>query len=59
MGINGIDKNSIKMNIEELRESLNQICVMQECENMLKKRLILSQKLDQLIVAYMSKEKEN
>lgn len=59
MGINGErDMNGIKRDMEELRQALNEICVMEEGASTLKNRLILSQKLDQLIVAYMNKDKE-
>lgn len=59
MGINNqSDKNGIKRDIEELREALNEICAMEEGNKIWKKRLILSQQLDQLIVAYMNKDKE-
>lgn len=56
-GNNERDKRGIKRDMEELREILNEICDMEAGERMLKKRLILSQKLDQLIVEYMNKEK--
>lgn len=55
---NQSDKNRIKRDMEELREVLNEICAMEEGNKILKKRLILSQQLDQLIVAYMNKDKE-
>ena len=58
MGINKRDKNGIERDIEELREVLNQICVTQDNKRELKKRLILSQQLDELIVAYMNRDKE-
>jgi hypothetical protein len=51
---NNREKNGIKRDMEELREVLNEICVMGEGEMTWKKRLILSQQLDQLIVAYMN-----
>ncbi|WP_160688234.1 aspartyl-phosphate phosphatase Spo0E family protein [Clostridium sp. C2-6-12] len=52
------DKNGIKRNMEKLREVLNEICAMEEGNKTSKKRLILSQKLDQLIVEYMNRDKE-
>jgi|GEM_PF-2697701 Spo0E like sporulation regulatory protein. len=52
------DKNGIKRDIEELREVLNEICAMEEGNKILKKRLILSQQLDRLIVEYMVKDRE-
>lgn len=52
------DKNGILRDIEELREVLNEICAMEEGNKILKKRLILSQQLDQLIVEYMGKDRE-
>ena len=59
MDINSkIDKNGIKRNMEELREILNEVCITQKNKKELKKRLILSQQLDQLIIAYMNKDNE-
>jgi hypothetical protein len=57
-GINEeIDKEEIKKNINELRDTLNEICVTQEDTKEVEKRLILSQKLDELIVQYMNNDK--
>lgn len=52
------DKIGIKRDIEELRDVLNEICAVEEGRKVSKKRLILSQQLDQLIVAYMNKDEE-
>ena len=56
-GINEeIDKEEIKKNINELRDTLNEICVTQEDAKEVEKRLILSQQLDELIVQYMNND---
>ena len=56
-GINEeIDKEEIKKNINELRDTLNKICVTQEDTKEVEKRLILSQQLDELIVQYMNND---
>lgn len=58
-GINEeIDKAEIKKNINELRDTLNEICLTQEATNEEGKRLILSQQLDELIVQYMNNDNE-
>ena len=56
------DIEELNKNINELRDVLNEICVTTEyaedtdnAEN-IKKRLLASQLLDQLIVKYMNKE---
>lgn len=49
-----IEKEEIERHIDELRDVLNEICsTVQETEG-LKKRLILSRQLDELIVQYMN-----
>lgn len=52
------DKNGIKRDMEELREVLNEICATEEGNQTSKKRLVVSQQLDQLIIAYMNKDKQ-
>ena len=49
-----IHKEEIEKRIDELREVLNEICVTAEDTETLKKRLIVSQHLDQIIVQYMN-----
>lgn len=51
-----IDKDELKKQIEELREVLNEICVTAEDTDGLKKRLLVSEHLDQIIVQYMNKD---
>ncbi len=50
-----IDKDEIKKNINSLRDTLNEICVTKDYAKEAKKRLILSQQLDELIVQYINK----
>ena len=50
------DKDELKKQIDELREVLNEICVTAEDSEGLKKRLLVSQHLDQIIVQYMNKD---
>jgi hypothetical protein len=59
MDINGErDKNGIKKDMEELREILNEVCVLKQGKREMKRRLIISQQLDELIVEYMNKDSE-
>ena len=53
-----LDKEELKKHIGELRDILNEICATDEGTEGLKKRLIVSQNLDQLIVEYMSKNNQ-
>lgn len=53
-----IDKEELKKHIGELRDVLNEICVTAEGTEGLKKRLIISQRLDKLIVKYMNGNNE-
>ena len=50
------DKDELKKQIDELREVLNEICVTAEDSEGLKKRLLVSQHLDQIIVQYMNRD---
>ena len=49
-----IEKEEIERNIDELRDALNESCATIEETKELKKRLILSRQLDELIVQYMN-----
>lgn len=52
----------LEIDIETLRNNLNEICVNVKCEEDLKERLIVSQRLDRLIVKYiniMDKQRES
>lgn len=49
-----MDKEEIAKNIDELRDVLNEICAKAQGAEELKKRLIVSELLDKLIVKYMS-----
>ena len=51
-----IDKDELKKQIDELREVLNEICVTAEDTEGLKKRLLVSEHLDRIIVQYMKKD---
>ena len=51
-------KDQLKKNIEELRDILNEICVIHEGMEKDDKTLIISQRLDKLIVKYMMVMKE-
>ena len=53
-----IDKKEIERNIEELRDVLNEICATDENLEGVKKRLIVSEQLDRLIVKYMNVNNE-
>lgn len=53
------EKEIIEKHIDELRDVLNEICVTQQDTEDLKKRLIISQQLDILIVQYMSINKKD
>jgi len=47
-----IDKEKLKKYIDELREVLNEICVTDKDTEGIKKRLIVSEHLDKIIVEY-------
>lgn len=51
-------KERLKKDIEELRDILNEICVIHEEMGQDDKTLIISQRLDKLIVKYMMAMKE-
>ena len=53
-----IDKEELKKHIGELRDVLNEICATTEGTEGLKKRLIVSEHLDKLIVKYMNENNE-
>jgi len=53
-----IDKETLKNNIDELRDVLNKICVTAEDVDVVKSRLVISQLMDQLIVKYMTQKDE-
>lgn len=50
------DKEKLENQIEELRDVLNEICTSTEDPEQLKKRLRVSEQMDQLIVEYMNEE---
>ncbi|AWK51500.1 hypothetical protein DIC82_10860 [Clostridium beijerinckii] len=50
-----LDKEELEKHICELREVLNEICATAEDAEGLKQRLIVSQRMDRLIVQYMNK----
>lgn len=52
--INEIHKGQLKKDIEELRDILNEICVINEKIANEGKTLLISQRLDELIVKYMN-----
>jgi hypothetical protein len=51
-----INKEELGRNIDKLRDVLNEICATDEGAGDLKKRLIVSQRLDKLIVKYMTQK---
>lgn len=53
-----IEKEELRRNINELRDTLNEICVTVEDAEDLEKRLTVSQRLDELIIKYMTQKKE-
>lgn len=53
-----IEKVELRRNINELRDVLNEICVTAEDTEDLEKRLTVSQRLDELIVKYMTQKDE-
>ena len=53
-----IDKEELKKYIDELRDVLNEICVTAKDTEALKKRLIISEQMDQIIVQYMNMDNE-
>jgi hypothetical protein len=53
-----IDKEELKKYIDELRDVLNEICVTAKGTEGLKKRLLVSERMDQLIVQYMNANNE-
>ena len=53
-----IDKEELKRHIGELRDVLNEICATDEGTEGLKKRQIVSERLDKLIVKYMNENNE-
>lgn len=53
-----IDKEELKKYIDELRDVLNEICVTAKGTEGLKKRLLVSEHMDQLIVQYMNANNE-
>ena len=53
-----IDKEELNKHICELRDVLNEMCATAEDAEGLKKRLIVSERLDKLIVQYMNENNE-
>ena len=51
-----IHKDELKKQIDELRDVLNEICVTAQDTEGLKKRLLVSEHMDQIIVQYMNKD---
>jgi len=49
-----IDKEILEKNIEELRDILNKVCIKDESIDNMKNRLVISERLDKLIVEYMN-----
>jgi len=49
-----IDKERLEKNIEELRDILNKVCIEDESIDNMKNRLVISERLDKLIVEYMT-----
>jgi len=53
-----MDKEKLKNYIDELREVLNEICVTDKDTEGIKKRLLVSEHLDKIIVEYMNMDNE-
>jgi len=53
-----IDKEELNKHICELRDILNEMCATAKDAEELKKRLIVSERLDKLIVQYMNENNE-
>ena len=53
-----VNESQLKKDIEELRDILNEICVIHEEIDNSDKTLIISQRLDKLIVKYMIEMKK-
>ncbi len=56
--INDVYKDQLKNDIEQLRDILNEICIIHEKLEDDEQTLIVSQQLDKLIVKYMIEIKE-
>ncbi len=54
-----VEKDKLEKNIDELRAVLNKICISAKSTKELEERLVVSERLDKLIVEYMNRERIN